>query len=1038
MSSVPFTESTVEAAALDWFAELGYAVLHGPDIAPGEPFAERQSYADVALPGRLRSALARLNPAIPAPALDEAARKITHLDSPNLVENNRRFHHFLTNGVDVEYQRPDGTIAGDQVWLVDVEHPERNDWLVVNQFTVEEGQNRRPDIVVFVNGLPLALLELKNAKDENATIRGAYNQFQTYKRDIPSIFHYNEVLVVSDGTEARAGTLTSGWEWFMAWKTIDGVNLAPKSQAQLEVLIKGMFERARFLDLMRNFIVFAVDGATVSKKMAAYHQYHAVNKAVACTLRATSDAGDRRAGVVWHTQGSGKSLSMAFYAGKVIGDPQMANPTIVVLTDRDDLDEQLFGTFAECQSVLHQKPVRAESRPHLRELLQVASGGVVFTTIQKFFPEAGEPYPELTKRSNVVLIADEAHRSQYGFAAHLTRRKDGTGAHLTYGFAKYVRDGLPNASFIAFTGTPIELADKSTPAVFGDYIDTYDIRQAVEDKATVPIYYEARLAKLALDENERPRIDPNFEEVTEGEEDSTKQKLKSKWARLEAMVGAKKRITLVAQDIVEHFESRQEVLFGKGMIVCMSRRICVELYDAIIALRPHWHGDDDAAGEVKVVMTGSAADPAPFYPHVRNKARREALANRFKDPADPFKLVIVRDMWLTGFDAPSLHTMYVDKPMRGHALMQAIARVNRVFRDKEGGLIVDYLGLGYELKEALQHYTRADQEETGIPQERAVEIMQEKLEVVRAMLHGFDYTLFFSGTPAQRVNIIPAAMEHILQSDPKAGKKRLLDAVTALSRAFALAIPSDAALAVRDEVGFFQAIRAALSKITVEGGKSREEIDTAVRQIVSRAITSPEIVDIFAAAGIEAPDASILSDEFLEEVRDLPYKNVALEALRRLLNDEIKARGRHNVVQTRSFAEKLEDAILRYQNRALTAAEVINELIEIAKELRAAASRGEALGLTDDELAFYDALAINDSAVQVLGDDTLKQIARDLMATVRANATIDWTMKETVRAKLRAMVRRLLARYGYPPDKREDAVRLIIEQAESISSDGTT
>jgi len=1029
------TESTVEEATLNWFEELGYTVLHGPTIAPGERDAERDSYREVVLMGRLQAAVERLNRSIPAPAIEDAVRKVTRLDSPNLVENNRRFHDYLVNGVDVEYQRSDGTITGDRVWLVDFAAPQANDWLVVNQFTVEEMQNRRPDVVVFVNGLPLAVIELKNPKDAHATIQGAYNQLQTYKKDIPGLFPYNAVLVVSDGTEARVGTLTAGWEWFMSWKTITGDDLAPKGQAQLEVLLKGIFAPSRFLDLLRSFIVFASDGATISKKIAAYHQFHAVNKAVDRTLQATGGDGDKRAGVVWHTQGSGKSLSMAFYAGKVIAHPRMTNPTIIVLTDRDDLDDQLFGTFADCQALLRQTPVQAEDRKHLREVLQVASGGVVFTTIQKFFPEPGEAYPCLSDRRNIVFIADEAHRSQYGFSAHLVKSKGGSEGHIAYGYAKYIRDGLPNASFIAFTGTPIDLTDKSTRAVFGDYIDTYDIRRAVEDKATVPIYYEARLAKLALDEAERPRIEGDFENVTEGEEESAKEKLKSKWARMEAMVGATKRLDLVAKDIVEHFERREEALTGKGMIVGMSRRICVELYAAITALRPAWHTDDDATGTLKVVMTGSAADPETFYPHVRNKARREALAARFKDPADPFKLVIVRDMWLTGFDAPSLHTMYLDKPMRGHGLMQAIARVNRVFKDKEGGLIVDYLGLGADLKEALKNYTQADQGETGIPQGQAVAIMLERLEVVRAMVHGFDYRRFFDGTPAERVNVIPAAMEFILERDAKDGKRRLLDAVTALSRTFALAVPSDEALAVRDEVGFFQAIRAAFTKITGEGGKDQDELDSAVRQIVSRAITSPEILDIFAVAGLERPDASILSDEFLEEVRGLPYKNVALEALRRLLSDEIKSRARRNVTQTRSFADKLEEAILRYQNRALTAAQVIAALIEIAKEVRAAAKRGETLGLSDDELAFYDALGVNDSAVQVLGDDTLRQIARDLVATVRANATIDWTVKETVRAKLRVMVRRLLSRYGYPPDKQATAIQTILEQAEALGQE---
>jgi type I restriction enzyme R subunit len=1012
-----FTESVVEEATLAWFEELGYTRLYGPDISPGGAGRqERATHADVVLLSRLHAALERLNPTMPTDALEEAMRQVTRSASPSLFENNRHFHRMLVEGVDVEYRRADGTLAGGKVKLVDFTptHVAHNDWLVVNQFTIIEGKaNRRPDVVVFLNGLPLAVIELKNPTDENATIRAAFNQFQTYKQDIPSLFPYNEMLVISDGLEARVGTLTSEWERFMPWRTIDGNEIAPKGTAELEVLLKGIFEPRRLLDLLQHFIVFEDDGASITKKLGAYHQFHAVNKAVASTIQSASPQGNKRVGVIWHTQGSGKSLSMVFYAGKLIQQKDMENPTLVILTDRNDLDDQLFGTFSRCQALLRQKPVQAETRADLRTLLQVASGGVVFTTIQKFLPDKGEAFPLLSDRRNIVVIADEAHRSQYDFID---------------GFARHLHDGLPNASFIGFTGTPIEKTDRSTIAVFGDYLDVYDLQRAVEDGATVRIYYESRLAKLDLDAAERPKIDPAFEEVTEGEEVAAKEKLKSKWGRLEALVGAEKRVKLIAQDIVDHFERRLETLEGKGMIVCMSRRICVDLYQAIIALRPAWHADADDQGLLKVVMTGSAADPLAFQPHIRNKPRREKLAERFKDPASDFKLVIVRDMWLTGFDAPSLHTMYTDKPMRGHGLMQAIARVNRVFKDKPGGLIVDYLGLAEYLKEALADYTETDREQAGVPQEVAVALMQEKYEVVSALFHGFDFHAYFTGTPAERLSVLPAAMEHILTLED--GKKRLIQAVTALSKAFALAVPHERALAIRDEVGFFQAVRAAFVKATSVTGKTQEDLDSAIHQLVSKAIATEGVVDLFAVMGLKTPDISILSNEFLAEVRDLPHRNLALELLEKLLNDEIKTRSRRNVVESRSFRERLERALIAYENRSIETAQIIAQLIDLAKEMRAARQRGEELGLTEEELAFYDALETNDSAVQVLGDDKLRLIARELVKTVRANVTIDWTVRENVRANLRALVKRLLRQYGYPPDKQEKATQTVLEQAE--------
>lgn len=1016
------TESIIEQATLDWFKGLGYSVLNGPAIGPGELFSERTSYSDVILEGRIRSTLTNINPKVPLEAIEDAYRKLTRTihESPLLAANNHRFHKILTDGVDVEYKNSEGRIVGDKVWLIDFDNPDNNDWLAVNQFTVVEGQNnRRPDVVVFINGLPLGVIELKNPSDENATIKDAFNQFQTYKKEIASLFPYNGILVVSDGIEARAGTLTADWEWFLPWRTIEGEDVAPKGLPELEVLIKGIFEKKRLLDLIRYFIVFEVDGSEIAKKMAVYHQFHAVNKAIECTVKAASPKGDKRVGVVWHTQGSGKSLTMAFYSGKIIQHQEMQNPTLVVITDRNDLDDQLFGTFSKCKDLLRQTPVQAESRENLQELLKVASGGVIFTTIQKFFPEKGEDYPKLSDRRNIIVIADEAHRSQYDFID---------------GFARHMRDALPNASFIGFTGTPIELADKSTPAVFGNYISIYDIQRAVEDGATVRIYYEARLAKLELKEEERPKIDPKFEEVTEGEEQTTKEKLKRKWAQLEAMVGTEKRIGLVAKDIVDHFENRLGAIDGKGMIVCMSRRICVDLYNALIKLRHEWHSEDDDKGFLKVVMTGSASDPVEWQQHIRNKNRRETLAKTFsKKPHHPFKLVIVRDMWLTGFDVPNLHTMYVDKPMRGHGLMQAIARVNRVFKDKPGGLVVDYLGIADELKKALSDYTERDRDMTGIPQEEAVAVMLEKYEIVSSMFHGFDYTRFFSDSPSERLTVIKEAMEYILSQEE--GKNRFMQAVTELSKAFALSVPHEKALEIRDNVGLFQAVRASLAKNTTGGVKSPDMLDSAIKQIVSKAVASEGVIDIFASAGLKKPDISILSDEFLEEVRHMPQRNLALETLRKLLNDEIKARSRRYLVQARSFAEMLEQTIKKYQNRTIDAAKVILELIELAKEMREAHKRGEKLNLSEEELAFYDALETNDSAVKVLGDETLRNIARELVETVKKNVSIDWTVKESIKAKLRTLVKRILRKYGYPPDKQEKATQTVLSQAELLCAE---
>jgi len=1018
------TESVVEEVALEILRELGYARAYGPELAADGRTPERRSYGDVTLEGRLRAALSRLNPQIPADALDEAIRKLLRVDSPNLYLVNHQCHKYLLEGVPVEYQGEDGRVIHETAKVLDFENPENNDWLAVNQFTViETGNNRRADVVLFINGLPLAVIELKNPGDENATTKGAFNQLQTYKQDIPSLFHFNELLIASDGLEARAGTLTGNWEWFLPWRTIDGKTLAPKGSLELETMLRGMLEPARLLDLIRYFTVFNIGKAEVAKKTAGYHQYHAANRAVECTLRAASPQGDKRVGVVWHTQGTGKSLTMAFYAGKVIQQPEMENPTLIVLTDRNDLDEQLYGTFGECHELLRQAPEQAKSREDLKKRLRRASGGVIFTTIQKFLPaEMGEKYPLLSERRNIIFIADEAHRSQYGFVR---------------GFARHVRDALPNASFVGFTGTPIERGDRSTPAVFGNYIDIYDIQRGVEDGATVKIFYEGRLAKLELDQKEKPKIDPEFEEVTEQEEEAVRQKLKGKWARLEAVVGSERRIKLVAQDIVEHFEERQDAMQplmgvpGKGMIVGMSRRICVELYDEIVRLRPHWHDGDDRKGFIKVVMSGSAADKTEWQPHIRSKERRDEIARRFKDPDDPLRLVIVRDMWLTGFDVPPLHTMYVDKPMRGHGLMQAIARVNRVFREKPGGLVVDYLGLADQLKRALIAYTKEDRQEVGIDQSEAVDALLTKYEVIRAMLHGFDYSGYFTLKGRDRLALIPPAMEHILKQED--GKKRFMQAVTELSQAFALAVPHESALAIRDEVGFFQVLRAAFAKSTPVERKTAEQLDAAVKQIISRAVASDEVVDIFRAAGLNKPDISILSDEFLAEVKTMPQRNLAVEALAKLLKDEIKTRLRTNIVQGRKFSEMLEESVRKYRNRAVEAALVIEELIALAKELREAQRRGEDLGLNDDEVAFYDALAENESAIEVLGIEELRAIARILVERVRKSISVDWSVRESVRAKLRLMVKKILKEHGYPPDLQEAATKLVLEQAEKLS-----
>src|SRR5271166_1033439 len=1073
-------ESHVEEAALAWLSELGYSTVNGLEISPDGWKPERANYGDVLLIDRLRAAIARLNPNLAPDTRADVLAKVTQSETPSLVGENRRFHRYLIEGVPVEVRRKDGTVSGELARLVDFDNPDANDWLAVNQFTVIENRaNRRPDVVIFVNGIPLGVIELKNPGDENATIDGAFNQLQTYKAQIGSLFRVNAVLVTSDGIAARIGSLTADRERFMPWRTIDGDSLAPKGATELETVLKGVFDRRRFLDLVKDFIVFGDTGSETVKILAGYHQFHAVRAAVASTLRAVAPPaigygpglhegaaqfgwpgvgktalGDKRIGVIWHTQGSGKSLLMAFYAGQIIKHPAMQNPTLVVLTDRNDLDDQLFGTFSMCKDLLRQTPVQAEDRDHLRRLLDRPSGGVIFTTLQKFSPEEGaSDYPVLTDRRNVIVIADEAHRSQYGFNAKVEHK---TGV-ISYGFAKYLRDGLPNASFIGFTGTPIEKEDAKTPAVFGDYIDIYDISRAVEDGATVPIYYESRLARIELDEDEKPKIDAEIAELTEDVAQTEQDRLKRKWASVEALVGADKRIALIAEDLVKHFEARLAALEGKGMIVCMSRRICVALYEAIVGLRPGWHSDDDEKGAIKVVMTGAASDPLAYQMHIgkRPKARRELIAKRAKDADDPLKLVIVRDMWLTGFDAPSMHTMYVDKPMKGPGLMQAIARVNRVFRDKPAGLVVDYIGVAQNLKTALGIYSPGDRQQTGIDEQQAVRALIEKYEIVRAMFGpetwgGFDYrpALAPGATPGSRLAIMAGALDWVLTLQQEAAKKetseegkkrahrRYADAVTALSRAFALAGASDQARAIRDEVGFFQAIQAALVKSAPGDGKrSAADRELAIQQIVSRAVVSTEIVDIMKAAGLQSPDISILSDDFLAEVRDAPKKNLAIEALKKLINGDVRSQVKSNVTQSKAFSERLEAAIARYHANALTTAQVLEELIELAKDIRAARSRGEETGLTDEEIAFYDALAESESAREVMGEPALRVIAHELVMVIKSNVSVDWMHRESARANIRRHVKRLLRKYGYPPDLQDAAVQNVLQQAEALSAE---
>jgi len=1066
-------ESDIEAFAIELLEKQGYRYVYGPAIAPDGDTPERASFEEALLLDRVRRAVSRINPAVPDDAREDAIKRIQRLASSELIANNEAFHRLLTEGINVSYQK-NGQTRGDLVWLIDFHDPENNDFLVVNQFTIIENHvNKRPDVILFVNGIPLVVIELKNPADENATITSAFKQLQTYKDAIPSLFPYNAFMIISDGLEAKAGTLSAGLTRFMAWKTSDGKGEASRLISQLEVLIQGMLNKATLLDLIRHFIVFAKykkedkDTGIITiqtiKILAAYHQYYAVNRAVESTLRASGyikreqpdevrsppedyglpgvkkqPVGDRKGGVVWHTQGSGKSLSMVFYTGKIV--LAMDNPTVLVITDRNDLDDQLFDTFAASKQLLRQEPVQAESRDQLKDLLKVASGGVIFTTIQKFQPEEGNVYETLSDRTNIIVIADEAHRTQYGFKPKTIDEKDASGnvigKKVVYGFAKYMRDALPNATYLGFTGTPIESADVNTPAVFGNYVDVYDVAQAVEDGATVRIYYESRLAKISLSDEGRRLVKELDEDLVQDELSET-QKAKAKWTQLEALIGSEQRIKQVAKDIVTHFENRQMVIDGKAMIVTMSRRIAAELYKEIVAIRPEWHSDDKKKGVIKVVMTSASSDGPEISRHHTTKEERQAYANRMKDPDDELKLVIVRDMWLTGFDVPSMHTLYIDKPMQGHNLMQAIARVNRVYKDKPGGLIVDYLGIASDLKKALSFYSDAGGKgDPATTQEQAVQLMLEKLEIVSQLFHGFPYEAYFESDTGRKLSIILGAEEHILSQEN--GKKRLVDEVTALSQAFSIAIPHDQAMDVKDEVAFFQAVKARLVKFDGTGsGRTDEEIETTIRQVIDKALVTEKVIDIFDAAGIKKPDISILSEDFLMEVKSMEHKNIALEVLKKLLNDEIKGRTKKNLIQSKTLMEMLEDSIKRYHAKVLTAAEVIEELINLSKEIKEMDKEPQEMGLSEYEYAFYTAIANNSSAKEVMEKEKLRELAVVLYEKVKENASIDWTIKESVKAKLKVIVKRILRQYGYPPDMQMLATETVLKQAELIAEELT-
>ena len=1051
------TEDQLEQEMLGWLRDVGYTHLYGPDIAYDGLSPERGGYREVLLAGRLRQAIARLNPDVPPAAREDAVGQVLDLGIPATLSANRHFHHLLVAGVPVTYQI-DGQTRGDFVRLIDWTAPANNEWLAVNQFTLKGAHHtRRPDVILFINGLPLVLLELKNPADQNANIWKAYDQIQTYKAQIPDVFQYNEILVISDGTEALLGSLSADSERFMGWRTIDGVTLDPLGTFQeLQTLVRGVLAPAYLLEFLRYFVLFEDDG-TLVKKIAGYHQFHAVRAAIEQVVTASRPGGSHKGGVVWHTQGSGKSITMTCFAARVMQEPAMANPTIVVITDRNDLDGQLFGVFSLAQDLLREQPVQVSSRQDLRDkLAHRPSGGIVFATIQKFMPDDGEiSFPTLSDRHNIVVIADEAHRTQYGFEAKLKQRKprvtplstsdaeaplhaervpaDYKVEQYQVGYAQHLRDALPNATFVAFTGTPVSGEDRDTRAVFGDYIHVYDMQQAKEDGATVAIYYESRLAKLRLNEDELPQLDADVDELAEDEEETVQARLKSRWAALEKVVGATPRVASVAADLVQHFEERNKAQPGKAMVVAMSRDICVHLHDEIIKLRPEWFDADPEKGTIKIVMTGSASDKALLRPHIYSAQTKKRLEKRFKDPADPLRLVIVRDMWLTGFDAPCVHTLYVDKPMKGHNLMQAIARVNRVFKDKQGGLVVDYIGIGSELKEAIREYTASHgRGRPTVDAHEAYSVLMEKLDALRAMLHGFDYSGFLYGGHST----LAGAANHVLGirgDNDRDGKKRFADVALGMSKAFSLCCTLDEAKAVREEVAFMQGVKVLLTKKELTAKKrTDDQRDLAIRQIISSAVVSDSVVDIFDAVGLDKPNIGLLDDEFLTQVRNLPERNLAVELLERLLEGEIKSRFATNIVQERKFSEMLGNVITRYQNRSIETAQVMEELIEMARKFREAAVRGVALGLTEDEVRFYEALASNESAVRQLADETLKKIAHELTESLRRSISVDWSQRESVRAKLRLMVKRILRKYKYPPDAADATVELVLQQAALI------
>ena len=1031
MANNKINEEEIELATIDILKDIGYKYVHGEEIAPDSENPERTKWDEVILRRRLSESLERINPKVPADAIDEAVKKIIRISGPNITLNNQKFHEMLVKGIEIG-SRQNGKIVYDRVKLLDFEDPDNNEFLTVNQFAIIENDNhRRPDLIIFVNGMPLSVIELKNLADEKAGVYSAYKQLQTYKQEIPSLFNYNELMIISDGTNAQVGTITANKEWFLEWKA-DKKGNKDNSIMQLPVLLEGMFTKKIFLDLIRHFISFNKNKKQVSKIIAGYHQYAAANKAIEETKRAIKK--DHRIGVIWHTQGSGKSLTMAFYASKLVVQEELENPTLIILTDRNDLDDQLFGTFSSA-SIMPEKPLQVKSREELQEELKKrASGGIIFATIQKF---GDKEMKVLSERKNIIVAADEAHRSQYGFSAKVNKK---TG-ELSYGLAKYLRDALPNAAFIGFTGTPIDFKDKSTRTVFGDYIDTYDIQKAVEDNRTVRIFYEAKIINVGIDRKELNKdIDKLLEEEYPGEEEEStlgKQKTKSRWARVEAIVGSQQRIKTLAKEIVSHFEGKQKVMNGKAMVVCMSRKICVKLYDEIEKLKPTWASSDDSKGSMKVIMTGSAMDGPEWQEHIRTKQRRKELGEDFKNSDSKFKLAIVRDMWLTGFDVPSLNTLYVDKPMKGHGLMQAIARVNRVYSGKEGGTIVDYIGVGQELKFATKQYTESGGKgQTNYDQKEAIAQMMTKYDVVKSMFHKFDYKRFFNETPRERINIIAGSMDHILKE--KDGQKRFFKEVTLLRGFFALANPSPEANEIRDEVAFFLAIKASLVKTTstqVVPKRSTEELEESVKQVISKAISSKEVIDIFDFLGMESPDISILSEEFLEEVQKIEYKNLAFEALKKLLDEEIKIRFKKNLIKSRKFSQMLEEAVNKYRNRGITSAQIIQAMVDIAHEVKEDKSKGKELGLDQNEEAFYDALSNNESARELLGDKVLAEIAQTLTKRVKDNASIDWRIRKSVQAKLRIMIKRLLREYGYPPDKEKMATDLVLEQAKGLADE---